>query len=137
MKQTHTYTTGRLWGLVRDPLCYQSRFAALRRYKGEILVDAMVQTRGQQTGVQSPSGYGALWGVTAEGNAVATTVSSGNTLKHAVSAPSTEHSTAVPVGGGSGREGLVSPAGAGSPTSASVSIPRGMSTQPLGTPSRI
>ncbi len=42
------------------------------------------------------------------------------------------HGAAVPVGGGSGREGLVSPAGAGSPTSASMSVSRGVSTQPLG-----
>ncbi len=92
----------------------------------------MVQTRGQQTGDQSPPGRGALRGVTAEGDTVATTVSSGNTLKHAVSAPSAEHSAVIPAGGGSGQEGSVSPAGTGSPTSASVSVPRGVSAQPLG-----
>ncbi len=86
----------------------------------------MVQTRGQQTGDQSPPGRGALWGITAEGDVVAITVSSGNTLKHAVSAPSAEHSS------GSGWEGPVSPAATGSPTPASVSVPRGMSTHPLG-----
>ncbi len=89
----------------------------------------MVQTRGQQTGDQSPPGRGALRGVTAEGDAVATTVSSGNTLKHAVSA---EHSAAILADGGSGRDDPVSPAGAGSPTSASVSVPRGVSAHPLG-----
>ncbi len=60
------------------------------------------------------------------------TVSSGNTLKHAVSVPSSEHSTIVLVGGGSGREEPVSPAGAGSPTPVSMSIPRGVSAHPLG-----
>ena len=92
----------------------------------------MVQTRGQQTGDQFPPGRGTLRGVTAEGDAVATTVSSGNTLKHAVSLPSTEHSAAVLVGSGSGRYSPVSPAGARSPTSASVSVPRGRSVQPPG-----
>ncbi len=72
----------------------------MRCYKGETFVDAMVQTRGQQIGDQSTSGRGALQGITAEGDMVATTVSSGNTLKHAVSAPSAEHSVTVPVGGG-------------------------------------
>ena len=66
---------------------YQSRFTAFRCYKGEFFVDAMVQTRGQQTGDQSPPGCSTLWGVTVKEDAVATTVSSGNTLKHAVSAP--------------------------------------------------
>ncbi len=75
----------------------------------------MVQTRGQQTGDQSPPGLGALRGITAEGDAVAATVSSGTTLKHAVSAPSAEHSASVPAGGGSGREGPVSPVGTESP----------------------
>ena len=90
----------------------KSRFVAMCCYKGEILVDAMVQTRGQQSGAP---GRGALRGVTAEGDAVATTVSSGSTLKHAVSAPSTEHNAAVLAGGGSGWEELVSPLGVGSP----------------------
>ncbi len=59
-------------GLVRDyrvsvPTGYQSRFAASCCYKGEIFVDAMVQTRGQQTGDQSLPGHGALQRVTAEG----------------------------------------------------------------------
>ncbi len=62
---------------------YQYDFAASHYYKGEILGDAMVQTIGQQTKDQCPPGRGALQGVTAEGDAVATTVSSGNTLKHA------------------------------------------------------
>ncbi len=92
----------------------------------------MVQTRGQQTGDQSPPAHGTVWGITAEGDAVATTVSSGNTLKHAVSPLSAEHSTTVPAGGGSGREGPVSLVGTGLPTSASVSILVGVSAQPLG-----
>ncbi len=92
----------------------------------------MVQTRDQQTGDQSPPGHGALRGVTAEGDAVATTVSSGNTLKHAVSAPSAEHSATIPVSVGAGWEGVVSPAETGSPTQTRVSIPRGVSAQPLG-----
>ncbi len=74
----------------------------MRCHKGEILVDTMVQTRGQQTGDQSPSGHGALKGVNAEGDAASTAVTSGNTLKHAVSAPSTEYSAAVLAGIGSG-----------------------------------
>ncbi len=92
----------------------------------------MAQTRGQQTGDRSPPGRGALLGVIAEDDVVATTVSSGNTLKHAFSVPSTEHGAAIPDGGGSGREGPLSPAGTGSPTPASVSGPRGVSTYPLG-----
>ncbi len=92
----------------------------------------MVQTSGQQTGDKSPSGRGILQGVTAECDTFATSVSSGNTLKYAVSAPSTEHSATIPEISGSGREGLVSPAGAGSPTLASVSIPRGIIAHPLG-----
>ncbi len=67
----------------------------MRCYKGETFVDAMVQTRGQQTGDQSPPVRATLRGSTAEGDAVATAVSSGNTLKHAVSAPSAEHSATV------------------------------------------
>ncbi len=87
----------------------------------------MVQTRGQQTGDQSPSSRGCLWGVTAEGDTASTAVTSGNTLKHAASVPSTEHSTAVLVGGGSGWDEPVSPLGAGSPTTISVSAPLGTS----------
>ncbi len=60
----------------------------------------MVQTRGQQTGDQSPSSCGALRGVTAEGDAASTTVTSGATLKPAVSVPSTEHSADVLMGPG-------------------------------------
>ena len=92
----------------------------------------MVQTRGQQTGDQSPSGRGALRGVTAEGDGAATTVSSGNTLKCAVSAPGAVNSAAVSMGGNAGREGPVSPAGTGLPISVSVSVPRGVSAHPPG-----
>ena len=92
----------------------------------------MVQTRGQQTGDQSPLDRGTLWGVTAEGDAASTAATSGSTLKHAVSVPSAEHSTAVLVGGGSGRDEPVSPLGAGSPTTLGVSVPMGASAQPLG-----
>ncbi len=117
----------------------------MRCYKGETFVDTMVQTRGQQTGDQSPPGRGALWGITAEGDAVATTVPSGNTLKHAVSAPSDEHSATIPRGAYTGWERLVSPVGTGSLTQAGVSSPengrervvgvsvsRGVSSHPLG-----
>ncbi len=86
----------------------------------------MVQTRGQQMGDQSPLSHGALRGVTDEGDAASTAVASGNTLKHAVSAHTAEHSGAVLAGGGSGRDGPVSPLGAGSPTTISVSIPMGI-----------
>ncbi len=110
----------------------KSCFTATRCYKGEIIVDATVQTRGQQTGDQTPPGRGTLQGVTAEGDVVATTVSSGNTLKHAVSAPSAERSSTILAGGGSGRDDPVSRSGAGSPTPASVSGPRGISVHPLG-----
>ncbi len=96
----------------------------------------MVQTRGQQTRDQSPSSRGALRGVTAEGNAASTTVTSGATLKHAVPVPSTEHSAAVLVGGGSGRDGPVSPLGAGSPDTISVSIPMGTSALTKGVVSK-
>ncbi len=68
----------------------------------------MVQTRGQPTGDQSPSSCAALRGVIAEGDAASTAVTSGATLKHAVSVPSTEHSAAVLAGGGSGRDETVS-----------------------------
>ncbi len=71
----------------------------------------MVQTRGQQTGDQSPPSRGALCSVTAEGDVVATTISSGNNLKHAVSVPGAKYSTAVLAGGGSGWEEPVSPSG--------------------------
>ncbi len=114
------------------PRVTKSRFAALRCYKGETLVDAMVQTRGQQTGDHSPSGRGTLWGITAEGDAASTAVPSGNTLKHAVSAPSAEHSAAILAGGGSGRDEPVTPLSAGSPTTISVSTPMGMTVHPLG-----
>ena len=77
------------------PPATKSSFVAMRCYKGETLVDAMVQTRDQQTGDQSPLGRGTLRVVTAEGDAASTAVTSGNTLKHAVSAPSAEHSAAI------------------------------------------
>ncbi len=96
-------------------------------YKGETFVDVVLETRGQQTGDQSPPGHGALCGVTAEGDAVARTVSSGNTLKHAVSAPSAEHRTAIPMGMGRGREVFISPVGIGSPSHTSGSAPGGVS----------
>ncbi len=104
----------------------------MRCYKGETLVEAMVQTRGQQAGDKSPPGRGTLRGITAEGDTVAITVSSGNPLNNAVSVPSTEHNAAVLAGGGSRWEEPVSPLGAGSPTSVSVSIPMGVSAHPLG-----
>ena len=100
----------------------------MRCYKGETLVDAMVQTRGQQTGDQSPSVRGVLWGFTAKGDTVSTAVTSGNILKPAVSGPSAEHSAAVLAG----RDEPVSPLGAGSPTTISVSAPTGVSVLPLG-----
>ncbi len=87
----------------------------------------MVQTIGQQTGDQSPPSHSALWGVTAEGDAASTAVTSGATLKHTVSVPSTEHSAAVLVGSGAGRDEPVSSLGAGSPTTISVSAPIGVS----------
>ncbi len=83
----------------------------------------MVQTRGQQTGDQSPSSHGALRGVTAEGDAASTAVTSGSALKPAVSVPNTEHSAAVLAGGSSGWDGPVSQLGAGSPTTICVSAP--------------
>ncbi len=46
--------------------------------------------------------------------------------------PSTKHSAAVQAGGGSGPDNPVSPVGAGSPTSASMGVPRGVSAHPLG-----
>ena len=121
------------------PQVTKSRFAPTRCYKGKTLVDTMVQTRGQQTGDQPPSGRVTLRGVTAEGDAASTTVTSGNTLKHAVSAPSAEHSAsscpeplpAVLAGSGSGQEEAVSPLGAGAPTTVSISAPMGSSMQPL------
>ncbi len=92
----------------------------------------MVQTRGPQTGDQSTSSCGALWGVTAEGDAASTAVTSGSALKPAVSVPSTEHTAAVLAGSGSGRDGPVSPLGAGSPTTISVSAPMGTSAPTMG-----
>ncbi len=64
----------------------------------------MVQTRGQQTREESPSSRGALRDVTAEGDAASTSTE----LLLALALPSTEHSTAVLAGGGSGRNGPVS-----------------------------
>ena len=90
----------------------------------------MVQTRGQQTGDQSPSSCGALRGVTAEGDAASTAVTSGATLKPAVSVPSTEPSAAVLAGGGTERDGPVSSLGAGSSNITSVSTPMGASALP-------
>ncbi len=92
----------------------------------------MVQTRGQQSGDQSPSSRGTLRGVTAEGDAGSTPVASGNTLKHAVSVPSTEHSTGILAGGGSGRDEPVAPLGAGSPTTIRVSATMGASALTMG-----
>ncbi len=46
--------------------------------------------------------------------------------------PSAEYSAAILAGGGSGREEPVSPLGAGSPTPASVSVPKGANEHPLG-----
>ena len=46
--------------------------------------------------------------------------------------PSTEHSAAVLAGGGSGRDGPVSPLGAGSPNTISVSVPMGASALTMG-----
>ena len=85
----------------------------------------MVQTIGQQTRDQSPSSRGTLRGITAEGDAASTAVTSGATLKPTVSVPSTEHSAAVLAGGGSGWDGPVSPRGAGSPNTISMSAPMG------------
>ncbi len=139
--QDHATPQGKcIWGgLVRDltvksdPRVTKSRFAASCCYKGETLVGAMAQTTGQKTGDQSPSGCGALRGITAEGDAASTAVTSGNTLKHAVSAPGAEHSAAVLAGGGSGRDEPVSPlVDSGSSTTISVSVPMGASALPSG-----
>ncbi len=92
----------------------------------------MVQTRGQQTGDQSPSSRSALRGVTAEGDAASIAVTSGATLKPAVSVPSTEPSAAILMGGGSGRAGPVSPQGAGSSHTISVSAAMGPSELAMG-----
>ncbi len=96
-------------------------------------------------GDQSPPDRGTLLGVTAEGDTVTTTVCSGSTLKHTVPAPSADHSANVPRGACTDKEGLASPAGAGSPTPVSVStrengcedidgvsVPQGMNVHPLG-----
>ena len=104
----------------------------MRCYKGENIVDAMVQSRGQQTRDQSPSSRGALRGVTAEGDAASTAVTSGATLKPAVLVPSTEPSAAVLAGGGSGRDEPVSLLGAGSSHPISVSAPMGTSVLTTG-----
>ncbi len=87
----------------------------------------MVQTRGQQTGDQSPSSRGALRGVTAEGDAASIAVTSGATLKPTVSVSNAETSAAILADGGSGRDGPVSLQGAGSSHSVSVSAPTGAS----------
>ena len=87
----------------------------------------MVQTRVQQTGDQSPPSRGAPRSITAEGDAASTAVTSGATLKPAVSVPSTEPSVAVLTGSNSEREGPVSPLGAGSSQTSSVSAPMGAS----------
>ncbi len=50
----------------------------------------MVQNRRQRAEDQSPLGSGALRGITAEGDAVATTMCPGNALKHAISVPSAD-----------------------------------------------
>ncbi len=64
----------------------------LHCYKGEIPVDPMEQTRGQEAGDQSPLGSGTLQGVTTEGDTVAMTICALNTLKHTVPAPGADHS---------------------------------------------
>ncbi len=87
----------------------------------------MVQTRGQQTEDQSPSSRGALRGITAEGDAASIAVTSGATLKPTVSVSNAETSAAVLAGSGSGRDGPVSPQGAGSSHSVSASAPTGAS----------
>ncbi len=91
-----------------------------------------MQTRGQQTGDQSPLDRGTLWGVTAEGDTASTAATSGSTLKHAVSAPSAEHSAAVLAGGSSGRDEPVAPLGAGSPTTLSVNASMSARAIPSG-----
>ncbi len=122
MTRPRNTTGGAFWGArpgydyVSVPWVTNSRFAATRCYKGETLVDAMVQTRGQQAGETR----------------LPPLSSSGSTLKHAISAPIAEHSAAIQAGGGSGREGPVSPLGAGSPTPVRVSVPMGVSVPPLG-----
>ena len=97
----------------------------------------MVQTRGQQTGDPSPSSCGALRGVTAESDAASTTVTSGVTLKPAVSVPSTEPSAVVLTDGGTGRDGPVSSLGAGFSHTASVSAPTGASALPMSITPRV
>ena len=87
----------------------------------------MVQTKGQQTRDQSPPSHGTLRGVTVEGDAASTAVTSGATLKPTVSVPSTEPSIAILTGGDSGSNGPVSPQGAGSFHTSSVSAPMGVS----------
>ena len=81
----------------------------------------MVQTRGQQSGDQSPSSRGTLRGVTAEGDAASIAVTSGATLKPVVSVSNTETSAAVLAGSSAGRDSSVSPLGAGSSHTISVS----------------
>ncbi len=116
----------------------------------------MVQTRGQQTGDQSPPGLVALQGITAEGDMVAMTVSSGNTLKQTVPVPGADHSAFLrqpsflrehnfPQRALTDQESLTPPQGVGSLTqdsvsarenrcehADSVSVPRGMNTHLLG-----
>ncbi len=96
----------------------------------------MVQTRGQQTGDQSPSSRGALRGVTAEGDAASTGVTSGATLKPAVLVSSTEPSAAVLAGSSVGRDGPVSSQGAGSSHTISVSASMGASALATSVPPR-
>ncbi len=91
-----------------------------------------MQTRGQQTGDQSPSSHGTLRSVTAESDAASTAVTSGATLKPAVLVPSTEPSAAALASGGSGRDGPVSPLGAGFFHTISVSAPMGASALIMG-----
>ncbi len=85
-----------------------------------------------ETSLLQASGRGALRDVTTEGDAASTSVTTGNTLKHAVSVPSAEPSAAVLMDGGSGRGEPVSPLGAGSPTTISVSIHMGANAYPCG-----
>ena len=96
----------------------------------------MVQTRGQQSGDQSPSSRGALRGVTAEGDAVSIAVTSGVTLKPAASVPNTATSAAVLAGSSAGRDSSVSPLGAGASHTISVSTPMGASALATSVPPR-
>ncbi len=122
--------TSRFWGLVQDhTVLVSNRLLNLTSQQRTVIREKFLLTlwckpEVNKLGTSLHQAVVSLRGVTAEGDVVATTVSSRNTLKHAVPAPSTEHSVAVLAGGGSGREGPVSSAGAGTTTPVSVSIPR-------------